>query len=143
MRARLAKCDSQGARLVAFCIGTRPVQTLVRPAIRSHSRWFLLPCPLWHRNRKEVRQGVHLIKQQGASGDNAARLRCGVMMKDAETNSGSQEEPFGEGVRQCRDTKHRGERHWYRITGLRGWERAARGLPAWGLQWTGKKKADQ
>ncbi len=39
------------------------------------------------------------------------------------------------GERRCQDDKHRGERHWYRITGLRGWERAAKRLPAWGMQW--------
>ncbi|MBC7327550.1 DUF5320 domain-containing protein [bacterium] len=26
----------------------------------------------------------------------------------------------------------RGWRHWWRLTGLPGWARAARGLPAWG-----------
>ena len=36
---------------------------------------------------------------------------------------------------QCEDICHRGERHWYRITGLTGWQRAARGLPAWGRHW--------
>jgi hypothetical protein len=64
-------------------------------------------------------------------------------MPDAEMNPSSQKELVREGVRQCRDTRHRGERHWYRITGLSGWERARRGMPAWSLEWTQKKQADQ
>jgi hypothetical protein len=55
----------------------------------------------------------------------------------------AKKECFREGARRCRDSKHRGERHWYRITGLNGWERAARGVPAWGLEWKQAKRADQ
>jgi len=29
----------------------------------------------------------------------------------------------------------RGWRHWWRLTGMPGWLRAARGLPAWGSGW--------
>lgn len=34
---------------------------------------------------------------------------------------------------RCRDGRGRGRRHWLRITGWPGWQRAAKGLPAWGV----------